>query len=301
LPDATVGVPYSATVSLGLSGVPPYSLATTGPPPDGVTLTIVSNLTGNAEVMIASTGPGLIAGQRRQFLISVTDGINQKDSREFDLRTMAPPPQLSAQSLVFKAGQTSAVQFAVSGGTVPVTCSLLSGNLADGLTLSTNGLLAGTPTADAAEQNETGLYTNTVEIADSYTDRITGELRPRKVTQTVQVRVRLSYLLNIRATRPNGPSLEETCLFCHGPGFPPDYSAGSALSLLNIHSGSGGFCGSSRVYILPGNTAGSLIYQKLSVNFPCGDRMPQGGPYFTDQRLERLGRWIRELTSQDTD
>jgi len=55
----------------------------------------------------------------------------------------------------------------------------------------------------------------------------------------------------------------------HGPGFPPDFGSGTALSIINVSAGSGGQCSSSFVYVTPGDLGGSLLYWKVS-NPVCG-------------------------------
>ena len=68
---------------------------------------------------------------------------------------------------------------------------LVSGLVPDGMTFS-NGVFSGTPSPDAAELNENGLYTNVVRVADSFTDRITGRATPRVASVTLNQLVRLS-------------------------------------------------------------------------------------------------------------
>ena len=53
-------------------------------------------------------------------------------------------------------------------------------------------------------------------------------------------------------------------------------------------------------YIVPKDTNDSLIYLKLT-DPVCGNRMPYGGPYFDNTRINRLARWILELSYGDTD
>ncbi|MEO8426199.1 MAG: hypothetical protein ABI651_03720 [Verrucomicrobiota bacterium] len=300
LPDAVVGASYLEQIFPALTGLPPYTMRISGFPPDAVTLIVTSNQTANASVQVVTTGLGLVADQRRQFTISVVDSLNTTNTRNYDLRVIAPLPQIAIDRLVLKAGEATNVNLTANGGTGPLSWSLISGTLPAGIVLSTNGLLAGTPTADASELNEDGRYTNIIEVADSFTDRITGVLSARKATNAVQLLVRLSYVLNIRASRTNGPSLRQTCFVCHGPGFLPDFEPLSALTLIHVKSGSGAECGTSRVYVAPRDPSDSLIYEKVTAP-PCGERMPQGGPYLSDQRTQRLARWIRELTNLDTD
>jgi hypothetical protein len=262
---------------------------------------LAGNASAGAAVRIATDGSAVIPGQRRQFIITAVDALNATNSVTYDLRVVESEPRIESILPTLKAGEAVDVSLRVVGGTPPFSWSLLSGALPGGVQLATNGVLSGTPSADAAELNEDGLHAVVFEVSDGFVDRVTGAPAPRKATLAVQLKVRLSYRLNIHATRVEGPSLRASCLACHGPGFHPDFAAESALSLVDVSSGSGQLCGTSRIYVNPGNTAESLIYSKLSIDPACGDRMPQGGPYFSDQRLERLGRWIRELTTADTD
>jgi hypothetical protein len=300
LPDALVGEAYFAAMTAELTGLPPYTLAVSGTPPGGTTLVVTNNQSGKAAVQLIADGTGLVAGQRRQFTVTVTDSMSATTSRTYDLRVVEPPPRLTLDSVVLKAGEARSIQLAANGGTGPLTWSLASGPLPEGMSVTSGGLLRGTPSANASERNENGRYPNLLEVADSFTDRVTGAPAPRRATGTLPSVVRLSYVLNIHALRDNGPSLQDTCTHCHGQGFTPDLDAPTALAIINVNSGSGGLCGTSRVYITPGDLLNSLIYGKITAP-PCGERMPFGGPYLSDQRLGRVMRWILELTPQDTD
>jgi hypothetical protein len=207
---------------------------------------------------------------------------------------IAPAPELSSESLILKAGEPVNVKLAATGGTEPLSW-LVSGVLPVGLSLSEDGILSGTPTADAAEHDENGRYLNTIIVQDRFTDPLTGAPAPRKATNTVASLVRLSYVLNIRATRPNGPSLQHNCSICHSADFKPDITS-DATALINVLSGSGAECGTDRPYISPPDASDSLLYEKLTARNDCGERMPFDGEYFSDRQLDRLARWIRELT-----
>lgn len=301
LPDAAVGTEYAQLISPGWSGLPPYKIEAVGTPPAGFTLTVRSNQTGLAAVAVQSSGAGPAAGQRFQFSVTVVDAQNQTNTQVFDVRTVAPPPEIAAANLVLKAGEPAHLSLTAQGGHGALTWTVAGGTLPAGLALSADGLLTGTPTADAAESNEDGLHRVLLEVADSLPDRVTGAPSPRYASQEIPLLVRLSYRLNIRATRANGPSLRQTCFVCHGSGFLPDVESESALALINVPSGSGAECGTDRPYVSPGDASDSLIYEKLLERSPCGERMPFGGPYLSEQRLTRLARWIRELTPADAD
>ena len=300
LRDVVAGEVYLEEISPTLTGHPPYALSVTGNPPAGVSLAITNNGTGTAIVRVFSSGLDLIAGQRAQFAVTVSDSLNMTSTQNYDLRVIAPPPKITISRLTLKAGDLINTNLSVIGGAGPLSWSVVDGSLPEGVSLSQDGLLTGTPTTDAAERNEDGRYESVIEVADSLNDRITGLPAPRKVTATVQTLVRLSYLLNIQATRDGGPSLRQSCVICHGPDFKPDITA-TALPLLNDKSGSGAECGTDRNYVVPGDASDSLLYEKLIDPPECGDRMPFNGPYFSDQQIGRLVRWIRELTPADTD
>jgi hypothetical protein len=153
-----------------------------------------------------------------------------------------------------------------------------------------NGHFSGTPTAEAPEQFQSGNYTNIIQLEG-------GAGGSAEFTH----HVRLSYSRNIFAARPNGPSFGSICIKCHGSGFAPDFTA-DASTIINrpATSASEGECSDEWRYIVPGDLPNSLIYQKV-VGPPCGDRMPQGGPFFTATQIEQLARWIADLEPGDTD
>lgn len=299
LPDAMVGSAYLQTVSAGKSGRPPYTLAVSGSPPDGVAVVLTNNASGEAAALVFAAGSVLSAGQRRQFEISVTDGAGVAATRRYDLRVIPPPPGLDPAELVLKAGEVANKPLPMSGGMGINSWSMLSGTLPQGILIQ-DGLIVGTPTAGAAELNELGRYTNVVELSDAFTDRVTGALTPRKSTNNLTIQVRLSYGRNIRASRAGGPSLLSNCGGCHDGNFPPNVNRTDLSELVNAPAGSGIECDTSWVYVAAGEPSASLIYRKVSAAPPCGDRMPQGGS-LTAQQIGRIERWIRELTNEDFD
>lgn len=172
------------------------------------------------------------------------------------------------------------------------------GELPDGLSFAA-GRFSGAPTTAAAEKYTSGDYTNIVRLSVLMVDPETGDLFTGLSSAEIVHHVRLSYARNIYPSRPGGPSFGGVCIECHGSGFPPNFST-QASTLLGARSGSGGACPNIWDYVKPGDANGSLIYQKL-VAPPCGDRMPQGGPYFNETQINRLVRWISELQPGETD
>ena len=300
LPDATVGIPYAAQISPATTGKAPYDLQFSGSTPDGVSAIVTSNESSNAALRLTSTGTNLIVGQRRQLTVSVTDASGSNHIHVYDLRIIPPPPAILTTQLTLKSGAATNILLTATNGTVSLNWTVISGPLPDGITLSAAGTLSGTPTDAASELNEDGLYTNVFQVADSLTDRVTGKTIPRISCATITTLVRLSYYHNLILNRPNGPAFGGICVGCHGPSFPPDFTSGSALSVMYISAGTGGQCNGTYTYVVPSDPFNSLLYEKLT-GPPCGDQMPQGGPYFNYIVTDRVWRWINELTGADND
>ena len=300
LPDVVAGSPYAQDVSPNLSGVAPYSLDASSNLPPGMLVSIIHNHSAAAFFRVSSTGTGPVAGDQGVVRLRVLDAVGSQASRMLTFRTVPPPATIPAREVVLKAGALAANQLTAIEGILPLRWSLVSGALPAGVSLSADGTVSGQPTADAAEQDETGVYPTLVRVEDSYVDRVTGAPLPRAATARIVWRVRLSYRLNLHATRAGGPSLARSCQACHNEGFTPDLSSADATGLIDVNSGSGGECGSFWTYVTPGDLSLSLIYLKVTMPY-CGSRMPLGGPYLNSQAVNRLGRWIQELTAEDTD
>jgi hypothetical protein len=300
LPDATVGSAYAMEISPAATGKAPYDLQFSGSTPDGLSAAVNSNHSSTAMLRLSSAGTNLVAGQRRQLSVSVTDGTGTTYIHLYDLRVISPPPAVLTTQLTLKTGATTNLLLAATNGTAPLNWTVLSGPLPAGIALSATGAISGTPTEDASELNEDGLYTNVFQVADSFSDRVTGKTAPRNSCGTIITLVRLSYHLNLILNRPNGPAFGGICIGCHGPAFPPDFSSGSALSVMYVNAGTGGQCDGTYTYVLPADPFNSLLYEKIT-GPPCGDQMPQGGPYFNSIQSDRVKRWINELTGADND
>ena len=219
-------------------------------------------------------------------------------ARLYRLKVLSmPSPEIFPARLTLKAGHFITTNFTAQG----LTGSLawFATGLPGGLSLSPEGLLSGTPAPEAAEFGETGEHTALVKIARRPLDA-SDDTSILEYSFPVNFHVRLSFLQNIRATRSDGPSLLQNCSICHGPDFKPNIQ-GTAEDLLYVLSGSGAECGADRFYISPGDASDSLIYEKVSPRVNCGERMPFDGPYLTDEQINRLARWIRELEPGDED
>jgi hypothetical protein len=136
LPTATEGRAYAAQlVATGGDGAYTWSLEG-GALPEGVELT-----TGGA-----LTGTPTEAGDHA-FTVGVTDGADRKATRSLTL-AVEPAPTIQTSSLpTGDVGTPYAAQLQATGGTGAYTWSVIQGALPDGLSLSPEGAITGTPTA----------------------------------------------------------------------------------------------------------------------------------------------------------
>ncbi len=136
LAAGTVGTAYSRALA-GSGGTGPYTFAvTSGSVPAGLTL----------------SGAGLLSGtpttaQTASFTIRATDANGCTGSLAYTLTMACPTITLSPTSLPAGVVGTAYSQaLSSTGGTSPKTFAVISGAIPTGLTLSSAGLLSGTPT-----------------------------------------------------------------------------------------------------------------------------------------------------------
>ena len=171
LPAAAVATSYSATTITASGGTSPYTYnVTSGALPAGLTLSSAGVLSGTPT-----------AGGTFTFTITATDSAtptHNTGSQSYTLTVSAPTILVSPTTLPGGTKGTAYSQPVVaSGGTSPYSFAKTSGTLPTGLTLSSAGVLSGTPTA-------TGSYTFTITATDSSTG--TG---PYTGSQSYTVRV----------------------------------------------------------------------------------------------------------------
>ena len=167
LPDATVGQPYSQMISAS-DGLAPYTFSLdSGALPAGLLLGPDGSISGTAEE------DGTFS-----FTVSAQDstaGTPITGSQAYSLNVAPPTITLSPTSLPDgRAGAPYSAAIAASGGTAPYTYTV-TGTLPPGVTLSSSGLLSGTPT-------ESNLYSFTVMATDS-----SGGTGPHSGTQTYDI------------------------------------------------------------------------------------------------------------------
>lgn len=143
---------YSATLQAS-GGTPLYSWSVaSGSLPAGMSLSKSGTLSGTP------TNTGTNA-----FAVSVTDSASPAHTATANMSMTVAPPSLAIASATLPSGQVGAAYSATlsaSGGTPAYTWSISSGSLPAGLTLTSSGLLSGTPTAS-------GSATFTLLVTDS--------------------------------------------------------------------------------------------------------------------------------------
>lgn len=147
LPSGTVGTAFSATLT-ATGGTTPYKWSlTSGTLPAGLSLSTAGPISGTP------TAPANAAS----LTFKVTDSGRPVQSKSVTLTLTITPPALVVTTASLPGGQVGSAYTAnlgASGGTAPYRWSLSGGTLPGGLSLSTSGVISGTPTT---AQNVTGL------------------------------------------------------------------------------------------------------------------------------------------------
>jgi hypothetical protein len=159
LANGAVGTAYSATLQAA-GGTMPYSWSlASGSLPVGLTFSSSGTISGTPTVSGTSS-----------FSASVKDSETspQIATSTFAITIAQPPPlQLTTTTLPNgTVGSSYSLALQATGGVVPYGWSLASGSLPTGLTLSTGGVISGTPTAS-------GTFTFSLTVTDSEVPPVT--------------------------------------------------------------------------------------------------------------------------------
>ncbi len=158
LPSASLGTPYSQSLSAsGGSGNYSWSI-TAGGLPQGLSLSQAGVISGAPNVATTST-----------FTVSVTDGSSTAN-RNFTVTVIAPPVITSTSLPNGVVGAPYSATLTGSGGAAPYTWSIVSGQLPPGLTLDPNsGVISGSPKL-------AGAFTVRVDLTDANSTKAEANL-----------------------------------------------------------------------------------------------------------------------------
>jgi hypothetical protein len=161
LPNGTVGVAYSSTLS-ATGGTAPYTwVVSSGSLPAGLSLSSVGKISGTPSAAGATN-----------FTVQVTDAAKSSASAQFALTVRA---QGSAPTVVTSGlpggtkGMVYSSAVSAAGGTPPYSWGISGGSLPGGLSLSAEGEISGIPSA-------VGPATFTVKVTDASKHSSTAQL-----------------------------------------------------------------------------------------------------------------------------
>lgn len=181
LPGATAGSAYSQSISAS-GGTAPYGFnVSSGTLPPGMAL--------NASTGALSGTP--TSSGNYNFTVTATDSNSFTGSAAYSLSVALPTLSSSTTLPDGVAGQAYNQTLVASGGIAPYNYSLLSG-LPTGLTLSTSGIITGTPT-------QTGSFNLTVRVFDS-----TGGTGPAQADLVFPLTIHAPTLSIAPASLPDG-------------------------------------------------------------------------------------------------
>jgi uncharacterized protein (TIGR03437 family) len=151
LPQGTVGVAYSQTLS-ATGGASPYTWSVaSGALPGGLALASSGTISGTPATAGAYS-----------FTVQVKDSAAATATMTLALTIATAPPAIATSSALPQAfvGVAYSQTLTAAGGSAPYTWSVTSGALPGGLTLSGGGTISGTPTT-------AGSFSFTVQVRDS--------------------------------------------------------------------------------------------------------------------------------------
>ncbi len=173
LPGGTVNQPYSAPIPV-TGGTGPYTcVLTSGTLPAGLTLGTNCQITGTPTTAGTST-----------FTVTATDSSNPAQSVSTTITLTIAPPTLSVGGTTLPPGTVNTPYSAPvtpTGGTAPYSCSIASGTLPAGLSLSPSCVISGTPTT-AGTSTVTIKTTDSSNPSQSATGPVTITIAPSTLT-----------------------------------------------------------------------------------------------------------------------
>ncbi|HEV2577229.1 MAG TPA: putative Ig domain-containing protein [Acidobacteriaceae bacterium] len=216
LAAATKGSSYSATLS-ATGGTPSYTWSiSSGSLPAGLTLSSAGAISGTPTTTGTST-----------FTVAVKDSATHTATAQESITVSAAGLSITTTSLAAATkGSSYSATLSATGGTPSYTWSISSGSLPAGLTLSSAGVISGTPTS-------TGTSTFTVAVKDSGSPAQTTSLQESITVSGAALSITTTSL----AAATSGSSYKATLSASGGtPSFTWSISSGSLPAGLTLSS-----------------------------------------------------------------
>ena len=154
MPNGALNEPYSDNLLVS-GGVPPYTFTLTGQLPAGLSLNSSSGLISGIPTVAGLTNAGIT-------IVDSSLPTHQTKSTSFSIRIWSMATIVTTAKLPSARINTAITPVALTAkaGSSPYSWSLLSGTMPPGVTISSGGLISGTPTVS-------GNYTFTIRATDS--------------------------------------------------------------------------------------------------------------------------------------
>jgi hypothetical protein len=179
LSNGTVGTAYSQTL-IATGGTTPYTWSIiSGSLPAGLSLSSSGVVSGTPTT----------AGGPTSVTFQVTDSVNATATKSLSI-TIAMPPTISTSSLPQgTVGLAYSQTLIATGGTSPYNWTVVTGSLPAGLTLSSSGLISGTPTAAVGPTSVTFKVTDINNLSATKVFSITTAYAPWDINMDGSVNV----------------------------------------------------------------------------------------------------------------
>jgi CHRD domain-containing protein/putative Ig domain-containing protein len=193
--------------------------------------------------------------------------------------TLTPPPStLQPASLAVSTtslangsiGTAYSQSLVATGGTSPYTWAVTIGTLPAGLTLSTAGVISGTPTA-------AGTSSFTVRVTDS---------AAATATMALSINITAAAPATVLFSTQIQPIFTANCVNCHNVSLPsfPNLTIGNSFASL-VQSASPA--------VIAGSSATSRLFVRISTSTPS-PQMPLGLPPLSDADQTLIQTWINQ-------